>query len=318
MAANQSSSRGFAKSAMILLAFAGICATPARAAASADHLALANSSRPLSLKSNAVLVVDQDSGQTLLAKNPDTVVPIASLTKLMTALVVLDAHQPMDEELQVTADDTDSFRHSSSRLAVGTRLDRSQMLLLALMSSENRAALSLSRNYPGGRRAFIAQMNAKAKALGMTSTHFADPAGLSNDSVSTARDLHRLLSAAYAQPLIRADSTHPEEVMRIGRRNLTFLNTNRLARRQSGDWDIQVQKTGFTNEAGRCLVMQVKVMGHRLSMIFLDSVGTLTRFADAQRVRQHLQLEANAVVHSVAASAALPVSGAAGSVVAAP
>jgi D-alanyl-D-alanine endopeptidase (penicillin-binding protein 7) len=292
-----------ARLAAMLFSLAAVCGAPAHAteatATPLGHLALAHGGRPLALGSNAALIIDQDSGEMLLAKNADEVAPIASLTKLMTAMVVVDSKLPMDEELQITDEDTDKVKHTHSRLTVGTRLTRGKMLLLALMSSENRAAMSLSRNYPGGRKAFVAQMNIKAKALGMNSTHYADPAGLSDDSVSTARDLHRLLTAAYAQPLIRADSTHTEEVVRVGRHDVTFMSTNRLVRKQSSDWDIQLQKTGFTNEAGRCLVMQVKVMGHRLSMIFLDSVGTLTRFADAQRVRQHLQLEANAVASAL-------------------
>lgn len=244
----------------------------------------------LALKSTAALIVDQNSGETLAMKNPDAVMPIASLTKLMTALVVIDAKQPMDEMLQISSEDIDRIRNSHSRLAVGSRLSRRQMLLLALMSSENRAAMALSRNFPGGRKAFIAQMNAKAQALGMTSSHFADPAGLSNESVSTARDLNRLLKAAYAQPLIRSDTTHEKSTVRVNRRTLTYVNSNRLVRSGSDEWDINLQKTGFTNEAGHCLVMQVTLQGRRLSMIFLDSVGSLTRFADAVRVRRWFEL----------------------------
>jgi len=243
----------------------------------------------LALASHAALVIDQDSGETLITKNSDIEMPIASLTKLMTALVVLDAKLPLDETLEISSEDIDRTRNTHSRLTVGTELTRGEMLLLALMSSENRAAMSLSRNYPGGRKAFIAQMNVKAKALGMTSSHFADPAGLSNESVSTAHDLQFLVKAAYAQPLIRRDSTQEDHEVRVGRRMLTFINSNRLVR-GGGDWDIGMQKTGFTNEAGRCLVMQVNLQGRRLAMIFLDSFGKLTRYADALRVRQHLEL----------------------------
>jgi D-alanyl-D-alanine endopeptidase (penicillin-binding protein 7) len=243
----------------------------------------------LALASHAALVVDQDSGETLVTKNSDIEMPIASLTKLMTALVVLDAKLPMDETLEISSEDIDRERNTHSRLTVGTELTRSEMLLLALMSSENRAAMSLSRNYPGGRKAFIAQMNVKAKSLGMNSTHFADPAGLSNESMSTAHDLQFLVKAAYAQPLIRRDSTQEDHEVLVGRRMLTFINSNRLVR-GGGDWDIGMQKTGFTNEAGRCLVMQVNLQGRRLAMIFLDSFGKLTRYADALRVRQHLEL----------------------------
>ena len=242
----------------------------------------------LALKSSVALVVDQDSGEVLVAKNPDVVLPIASLTKLMTALVVLDAAQPLDELLEIGREDVDTYKKTHSRLRVGTKLTRDDMLLLALMSSENRAAMALSRHYPGGRTAFLARMNAKAWALGMTATRFADSAGLSPHSVSTARDLNRLLIAAYSKPLIRRYSTQLEGEVRVGRSRLAFINSNRLVRKQ-GDWDIGLQKTGFTNEAGRCLMMQAQVLGRRLSMVFLDSTGTLTRYADAARVRQQLK-----------------------------
>lgn len=244
----------------------------------------------LALASHAALVVDQDSGETLVTKNSNQEMPIASLTKLMTALVVLDAKLPMDETLEISSEDIDRTRNTHSRLTVGTELTRGEMLLLALMSSENRAAMSLSRNYPGGRKAFIAQMNVKAKSLGMASTHFADPAGLSNESMSTAHDLQFLVKAAYAQPLIRRYSTQEDHEVRVGRRMQTFINSNSLVRGGGGDWDIGMQKTGFTNEAGRCLIMQVNFQGRRLAMIFLDSFGKLTRYADALRVRQHLEL----------------------------
>lgn len=242
-----------------------------------------------SLRSYSVLVVDQDSGDTLISKNADVVVPIASLTKLMTALVVLDAHQAMDEVLEISDDDVDHEKHTHSRLAVGTRLSRSDMLLLALMASENRAALSLSESYPGGREAFIARMNAKAHALGMMSTHFADPAGLSDETTSTAHDLLRLLNAADAQAVIRHDSTQPEATVMVRRHATTFVNTDRMVRSSPDDWDIELQKTGFTNEAGRCLVMRATTLNRTLSMVFLNSIGTLTRFADARRVREQLE-----------------------------
>jgi len=256
--------------------------------------ALIDASDDLALKSSAAMVMDQDTGEVLAVKNPDVVLPIASLTKLMTALVVVEAKLPMDEILEIGSDDVDTTRHTFSRLTVGTRLRRDELLLLALMSSENRAAMALSRNYPGGRTAFISRMNIKAQALGMTSTHYADPAGLLNQSVSTARDLSRLLSAANAEPLIRSDTTQPEGTVIVKGRTLTFVNTNRLVR-GAGDWDIALQKTGFTNEAGRCLVMEVSMLNRRLAMVFLDSNGTLTRYADAARVRRRLELEAKAL-----------------------
>ncbi|GAC1623616.1 MAG: D-alanyl-D-alanine endopeptidase [Nevskia sp.] len=273
------------------------------------RLGLRNTADDLALKSSAALVVDQDTGETLVVKNPDVVLPIASLTKLMTALVVIDAKLPMDEVLDVGSEDVDTERRTHSRLAVGTRLTRDELLLLALMASENRAAMALSRHYPGGREAFVAQMNLKAKALGMSSTRFADPAGLSNGSVSTARDLHRLLSAAYAQPLIRSDSTQTDREVLVSGRPVTFNNTNRLVR-SAGDWDIELQKTGFTNEAGRCLVMEVSMLSRRLAMIFLDSTGTLTRYADAARVRRRLELEARAAPQAPAGVAAVTVNAA--------
>lgn len=243
-----------------------------------------------SLKSNAALVVDQDTGEALVSKNADVKMPIASLTKLMTALVVVESRLPMDEMLEIGNEDVDREKHTRSRLKVGTKLKRSDMLLLALMASENRAAMALSRHYPGGRTAFIAHMNVVARSLGMTSTQFADPAGLSDRSISTARDLHRLMSAVDLQPVIRRYSTQAEAQIKVGRQTLTFVNTNRLVRSTSGgrDWDIALQKTGFTNEAGRCLVMRATTLNHHLSMVFLNSEGTLTRFADAARVRQVL------------------------------
>ena len=240
------------------------------------------------LRSLAVLVVDQDTGESLISKNADVVMPIASLTKLMTALVVLETHPPMDEVLEIGNDDVDREKHTRSRLVVGTRLSRADMLLLALMASENRAAMSLSRAYPGGREAFIARMNAKARSLGMNSTHFADPAGLSSETTSTARDLLRLVNAADAQAVIRSDSTQEEGTVLVRRHAMTFVNTNRMVR-NSRDWDIELQKTGFTNEAGRCLVMRATTLNHTLSMVFLNSFGKLTRFADAKRVREHLE-----------------------------
>ena len=237
----------------------------------------------LKLKSHAVLIVDQDSGETLADKNADLVVPVASLTKLMTALVVLDAAQPGDEMLEITKDDVDTDKYTPSRLKVGTTLSRNELLLLALMASENRAALTLSRNYPGGRSAFIAAMNAKARALGMTATFFADPAGLSDSSVSTARDVHKLVSAAYVQPVIRMYSTQRGYTVKAGRKLLKFGNSNRLVRSRS--WNIGLQKTGYTQEAGRCLALHARVGNRNVAMIFLDSWGKLTRYADASRVR---------------------------------
>jgi D-alanyl-D-alanine endopeptidase (penicillin-binding protein 7) len=242
----------------------------------------------LTLRSNSVLVVDQDSGEVLIAKNADVVAPIASLTKLMTALVVVEAKLPMDEMLTLGKDDLDREKHTQSRLKVGSRLSRSELMLLALMSSENVAALALGRNYPGGRTAFVAKMNEKAASLGMKSTRFADPAGLSSRNVSTARDLLRLLAAADSQEMIRRYTTQPEATVRVRGGPVQYVNSNRMVR-SARDWQIGLQKTGFTNEAGRCMVMRATTLDRRLSMVFLNSFGTLTRFADAGRVRKILQ-----------------------------
>lgn len=243
----------------------------------------------VSLKSQAVLVIDEATGETLAAKNADRVLPVASLTKLMTALVVLDAKQPLDEVIEITRDDIDDEKHTPSRLKVGTQLTRGNLLVLTLMASENRAAMALSRHYPGGRIGFVSKMNTKAYGLGMRNTRFADPTGLSKHNVSTARDLHLLLDASNANATIRDYSTRPQHTVAVGKRKLKFVSSNRLVRRNG--WDIDLQKTGFTNEAGRCLVMRTKVAGRELAMIFLNSFGKLTRYGDASRVRQGLESE---------------------------
>ena len=199
----------------------------------------------------------------------------------MTAMVVLDSKLPLDESLVINSDDVNSYR--SSRLAGGTVLTREEALLLALMSSENRAAYTLGRNYPGGMKAFIDAMNRKAKELGMDHSHFADPTGLLSENVASAEDLTRMLSAAYQYKVIREFSTWPDLTMVIAKRPQKFLNTNRLVR--AGDMNIGLQKTGFINAAGKCLVMQARVNNTPLLLVFLDSVGTQSRFADAVRVR---------------------------------
>jgi len=233
-------------------------------------------------------VVDANTSEELLAKDADRVVPIASITKLMTAMVVLDAKLPMEEMLKVSNDDQDLVMGTMSRLQIGWALSREDMLHVALMASENRAAAALSRYYPGGRPAFIAAMNAKAAELGMTHTHFVNPNGLTNENVSTAFDLAKLVQAADQYPLIREFTTDPGFDVRTGRYTISYINTNRLVGRP--DWDIEVQKTGFTNEAGRCVVMRLKAEGRTLIMIFLDANGKLTRYADARRVLTQLAL----------------------------
>lgn len=249
---------------------------------------LHRTSDPLALQSSAALVLDQDTKQVLFAKNSEAVLPIASLTKLMTATVILDAKLPMDEELTVTADDVDTLKNSSSRLAVGTRLTRGELLHLALMASENRAAHALGRTYPGGLDAFVNAMNAKAKALGMADTRYVDPTGLNSRNQSSARDLALLINSAYQQPMIRELSTSHEYTAKVGSRQIQFHNTNSLVR--SPSWEIGLQKTGYIIEAGRCLVMQAKMAGRKFIMVFLDSTGKYSRQADAERVRRWIEM----------------------------
>ena len=238
----------------------------------------------LDLKSSVALVVDQDTNEVLFSKNSQAVLPIASITKLMTAVVVTDADLPLDEVLTVTQDDVDTEKGSRSRLNVGTQLTREEMLHLALMSSENRAAHALGRNYPGGLSAFVSAMNAKAQLLGMFDTRYVEPTGLSSLNQSSAHDLATLVRLAHTQPLIRELSTSPEYQVDVGHRQLQFHNTNGLI--SNPTWDIGLQKTGYISEAGRCLVMQASMAGRKLIMVFLDSSGRYTRLADAERVRK--------------------------------
>lgn len=239
----------------------------------------------LSLKSSAAMVVNQDTNDVLFEKNTGVSLPIASITKLMAAMVVLDADLPLDEPIQINAEDARSY--GKSRLATGTSLTRREAMLLSLMSSENRAAYTLGRNYPGGVSAFVDAMNQKARDLGMRNSHFADPSGLSSENVASADDLAKMVSASYQYKAIREYSTWPDLTMVINKRPQTFLNTNRLVR--SGDMDIGLQKTGFITAAGKCLVMQANINGSPLLLVFLDSVGTQSRFADAVRVKDWYQ-----------------------------
>ncbi|MEW5887433.1 MAG: D-alanyl-D-alanine endopeptidase [Pseudomonadota bacterium] len=241
----------------------------------------------LLLRSAAVLVQDQSTGAVLFEKNAQAVVPIASITKLMTAMVVLDAQSSLSETLVVTDEDVDRLRGSSSRLRVGTELSREDMLRLALMSSENRAASALSRHYPGGREAFVEAMNRKAEAIGLKDTHFRDPTGLSAANVSSARDLVKMVAAASKYPLIREMSTTPEYEVEVNGRRMAFRNTNTLVRNSS--WEIGVSKTGFINESGKCLVMQAWLANKPMIIVLLDSVGRLTRIGDAQRIRKWIE-----------------------------
>ncbi len=260
---------------------------PERPVASVGDKAGLNRTRdPLALKSNAAYIVDQASAEVLLEKNANVALPVASITKLMTSLVVLEAHQNLNEVLDITSDDIDREKHSGSRLRVGSRVKRTDLLHIALMSSENRAASALGRNYPGGTPAFVAAMNAKARELGMNDTHFADSSGLSSRNVSSARDLAKLVIVTSKVPLIRDYSTDTRTVIDTGRHMQQYANTNQLVK--NPEWKIGVQKTGYINEAGRCLVMQAKIKGREIVMIFLDSKGKMSRIGDASRVRNWL------------------------------
>ena len=250
----------------------------------------------LDLKSSVALDIDQDTHEVLLSKNDHAVLPIASLTKLMTGLLISEAHLPNDELITITQDDVDTEKRSSSRLTVGTTLSRGELLHLALMSSENRAAHALGRTYPGGLATFVSIMNAKAKMLGMKDTRYVEPTGLSSRNQSSAQDLALLVNAAYADATVRSLSTSPEYQVEVGNRVLQFNTTNRLVK--SPDWEIGVQKTGYISEAGQCLVMQARVAGRKLIMVFLDSAGKLSRIADAQRVRKWVETNAPASVSS--------------------
>lgn len=243
----------------------------------------------LRLASSKALILNQETGEVLYAKSTDLPTPIASVTKLMTAMVVLDAQQPMDEQLTISDAEVDTLKGTSSRLRVGTTLPRSEVLRLALMSSENRAAAALGNNYPGGFAAFVAAMNAKAATLGMVRSRFVDGTGLNSANVSTAEDLAKMVKAAYQYPEIRQASTSTaSEVPVHGVRNpVEFRNTNILVR--NSDWEIGLSKTGFINEAGRCLVMQAKIADQPLIIVLLDSWGKYTRIGDAQRIRKWIE-----------------------------
>lgn len=243
----------------------------------------------LQLKSGSALVMDVNTGKTLYQKNPTQVRPIASLTKLMTALVVLDAKQNLNQTLTVDQNDRDNLKHTYSRVRFGTQVSRRDALHLALMSSENRMASALARHYPGGRTAFVRAMNNKAKQLGMRNTRYYDSTGLSTRNVSTAQDLARLISAAYRQPLIRQFTQNDSMEMRFSSPSysLMFNNTNPLVK--NPDWDVRLSKTGYTDEAGRCLLMRAKPDRQELAIVLLNSVGKRTPVGDANRIRKWLK-----------------------------
>ena len=241
----------------------------------------------LELKSSVALVIDQDTREVLFSKNDSAVLPIASLTKLMSGLIVIEGKLPMDEMIEITQDDVDTEKGSRSRLRIGTSLSRGELLHLSLMASENRAAHALGRTYPGGMPTFVALMNAKAKALGMKDSSYVEPTGLSSRNQSSANDLARLVTVAYNDPMLRELSTSPGRQVAVGNRTLSYNNTNRLVK--NPDWNIGLQKTGYISEAGQCLVMQTKIAGRKLIMVFLDSAGKLSRIGDAERVRRWVE-----------------------------
>lgn len=243
--------------------------------------------RNLVLRSASALVKDQQTGELLVQKQAEAVLPIASITKLMTAMIVLDAQINLEESITIESTDVDTLYYSPSRLSVGTRLSREDALLLTLMASENRAAHALGRTYPGGLEAFVIAMNAKARSLGLSNTRFEDTAGLSSGNISSAQDLALMVDAAYQYSLVREFTTREEATIQSGRRILEFHNTNRLI--QNPRWQIGLSKTGFTNEAGRCLVMQASVAQRSLLIVLLDAQGKLTRFADANRIKQWME-----------------------------
>jgi D-alanyl-D-alanine endopeptidase (penicillin-binding protein 7) len=286
----------------------GVLAAAFAACACAGSISLASAAAPAKhktldvpdVRSASVLVLDDSDSSVIYARNEKAVTPIASITKLMTALVVLDGKQPLDERIEIRKGDVWKGKGWFSRLPVGAKLTRGDLLHLALMSSENRAAHVLGRNYPGGLATFVRTMNLKAKALGMTNTRFVDASGLSAQNVSTARDLARLIAAAARNPDIRAYSTSPRHSVRVGRQTLTFGNTNSLV--SNPLWHVAVQKTGFLNEAGHCLVMQATVDERPVTFILLNSFGKYTRVADAKRIREWMEGRSAARASKVAAA----------------
>lgn len=239
------------------------------------------------LSSAAFVVANHRTGEVISERNGNRVMPIASLTKLMTALVVLDANLRLNEMLTVTNADIDRIKGTGSRLAIGSRLSRAEMLHIALMSSENRAASALARHYPGGQRAFVEAMNAKARMLGMWNTRYADSTGLNPRNVSTAQDLAKLAAAAASYPLIRQYSTDEQSYVRTNKRQLHYLNSNRLIR--EGQWEFTLSKTGYIREAGRCLVLGTKVNREPVIMVLLNAETTNDRVADAKRIKTWLE-----------------------------
>jgi serine-type D-Ala-D-Ala endopeptidase (penicillin-binding protein 7) len=285
--AGRASAKSYASKRAVSASLVRVAVQP-RVSAGA-RLGLRNADDPLDLNSSVALVVDQDTGDVLFSKNESAVLPIASLTKLMTGLVIADGNLPMDELITITQDDVDTYKGSRSRLAVGSTLSRGELMHLALMSSENRAAHALGRTYPGGMQQFVKLMNSKARELGMNDTRYVEPTGLLSWNQSSARDLATLVSVAYERPILRNLSTSPSHEVDLGNRTLQYNNSNRLIR--NPDWEIGLQKTGYISEAGRCLVMQTKVAGRKLIMVLLDSQGRSSRSQDAERVRRWVEVQ---------------------------
>lgn len=251
------------------------------------HVAVSDDPAHLAIQSSAALVLDQTTGKALVEKQPDAVLPIASISKLMTAMVVLDAGLDLNEIISISHDDIDDLKGTRSRLPVGTTMTRETAMLLALMSSENRAANALGRHYPGGLPAFVAAMNRKARSLGMFDSRFEEPTGLSSNNVSTAHDLARMVTAAARYSEIRMFSTTAEAKVELNGRIQNFGNTNALVR--SENWQIGVSKTGYISEAGRCLVMQAWVADKPVVIVLLDSQGKMTRVGDANRIKRWME-----------------------------
>jgi D-alanyl-D-alanine endopeptidase (penicillin-binding protein 7) len=288
--------------AAVCLSLAASLAQAAVATGTAQRVHLRYSNRPTlndpALRSSAALVLDLTNSSVLYARRSDVALPIASITKLMTALVVMEAGQPLDEMLAVTGDDRSFGKGSSSRLSPGAVLSRGELMHLALMASENRAAHALGRNYPGGVGACVIAMNAKARELGMTSAQFVEPTGLSDENVASPEDLAKLVMAAAKVAAIREYSTDSDFTVRIGRHMVRYRNTDSLVSKP--DWNIVVQKTGYIHEAGRCLVMQTVIEDRPVVIVLLNSFGKRTRVADARRVRRWV--EATLVAHDSTAT----------------
>ncbi|MDR9753714.1 D-alanyl-D-alanine endopeptidase [Pseudomonas sp. SZMC_28357] len=282
----------------LFFAFTGTFITPTLHAA--ETTATPRDTTQLKIASGSALLMDMQTNRVIYASNPDVVVPIASVSKLMTGLVIVEAKQNMDEYISINISDTPEMKGVFSRVKLNSELSRREMLLIALMSSENRAAASLGHHYPGGYVAFIAAMNAKAKALGMTSTHFVEPTGLSVRNVSTARDLSKLLVAAHKYPILSELSTTKEKTVTFRKPtySLGFRNTDHLVNKPN--WDIQITKTGFTNEAGHCLVLVTRMGNRPVALVILDAFGKYTHFADASRIRSWVETGKSANAPAVA------------------